>query len=86
MRGLRSQLGDVIEVDMVLGAGSRSHYELQTLGLTVVVSMLGRMVVVTLVYQNQGNVRSAGWCRPKEREAERIDCQQDRTQLSAKPV
>lgn len=56
------------------------------LRLTGVVAKLERMVVVILVYQNQGNVRSAGWCRPNEREAERMDCQQDRTQLSGKPV
>ncbi len=34
--------------------------------------MWGTMVVETLDYQNQGNVENAGWCRPKEREAEGI--------------
>lgn len=28
VRRLRGQLGDVVEVDVVLGAGSGSHYEL----------------------------------------------------------
>lgn len=38
----------------------------------LVVLMLGRMLARALVYQNQGNARNAGWCRPKEREAGRI--------------
>lgn len=80
MGTLGGELGDVVEVDVVFGAGSRSHYELQALLSTVVVLMLGTIgVVVTLVYQNQGNVKNAGWCRPKERGAgERL--------LPARPV
>jgi hypothetical protein len=30
VRRLGSQLGDVVEVDVVFGAGGGSHYELQT--------------------------------------------------------
>lgn len=33
MRGLRVELGDVVEVDVVFGARSRSHYGLQMLSL-----------------------------------------------------
>jgi hypothetical protein len=34
--------------------------------------MLGRMVVVTLVTKARVRVENAGWCRPKERGAERM--------------
>jgi hypothetical protein len=35
VRRLGRQLGDVVEVDVVFGARSGSHYELQTLSLSV---------------------------------------------------
>ena len=86
MRWIRGELRDVGEVDVVVGASGRSHYVLHALCLTVVVLMTVRMFVEMLVYQNQGNVQNAGWHRPKEREAERIMCQQDGSQLCAKLV
>ena len=84
MGGLGGELGDVIEVDVVFGAGGGSHYGLQApwrataVAAVVVVAVggnveAGRLVVgETLVYQNQGNVRERSWVRAKGTWGERI--------------